>query len=120
MFCICCIPIAVQVEVEGGKGGEGEKDDERGREEGGERRKEELFWILDSDEMKGVPVVVLANKQDLPNACSSSEVAAKIGLQQVRTHHWFIQGTCAVSGDGLLEAMTELGKLVKEFKKSRR
>ena len=82
--------------------------------------KEELFWILDSDEMKGVPVVVLANKQDLPNACSSSEVAAKIRLQQVRTHHWFIQGTCAVSGDGLLEAMTELGKLVKEFKKSRR
>lgn len=82
--------------------------------------KEELFWILDSDEMKGVPVVVLANKQDLPNACASSEVAAKLGLQQVRTHHWFIQGTCAVSGDGLLEAMTELGKLVKEFKKSRR
>ena len=82
--------------------------------------KEELFWILDSDEMRGVPVVVLANKQDLPSACSQADVANKLGLPSVRTHQWFIQGTCAVSGDGLLEAMTELGKMVKEFKKSRR
>ena len=28
--------------------------------------REELFGILDSDEMRGVPVVVIANKQDLP------------------------------------------------------
>ena len=28
--------------------------------------REELFGILDSDAMRGVPVVVLANKQDLP------------------------------------------------------
>ena len=28
--------------------------------------REELFGILDSDEMRGVPVVVVANKQDLP------------------------------------------------------
>lgn len=82
--------------------------------------KDELFWILDSDEMRGVPVVVLANKQDLPNATSTADLANKLGLNQVRTHQWFIQGTCAVSGDGLLEAMSELGKMVKEFKKSKR
>ena len=28
--------------------------------------RQELFGILDSDEMRGVPVVVIANKQDLP------------------------------------------------------
>ena len=28
--------------------------------------REELFGILESDEMRGVPVVVIANKQDLP------------------------------------------------------
>lgn len=82
--------------------------------------KEELFWILDSDEMRGVPVVVLANKQDLPSAVQPAEVANRLGLPSVRTHQWFIQGTCAVSGDGLLEAMGELGKMVKDFKKSRR
>lgn len=29
--------------------------------------REELFGILDSDEMREVPVVVIANKQDLPS-----------------------------------------------------
>lgn len=28
--------------------------------------RDELHGILDSDEMRGVPVVVIANKQDLP------------------------------------------------------
>ena len=82
--------------------------------------KEELFWIMDSDEMKDVPMVILANKQDLPNAAPPSEIASRLGLHQIRTHQWYIQGTCAVNGDGLLEAMSELGKMVKEFKKSRR
>ena len=31
--------------------------------------REELFGILESDEMRGVPVVVVANKQDLPGNC---------------------------------------------------
>ena len=29
--------------------------------------RDELHGILDSDEMRGVPVVVIANKQDLPS-----------------------------------------------------
>lgn len=28
--------------------------------------KEELWGILEDDEMRGVPVVIMANKQDLP------------------------------------------------------
>lgn len=81
--------------------------------------KDELFWILDSDEMRGVPVVVLANKQDLPNSTEPSDLAQKLGLTQIRTHPWYIMGTCATNGDGLLEAMTELGKMVKDYKKTR-
>ena len=29
--------------------------------------REELFRVVETDEMRGVPVVVLANKQDLPS-----------------------------------------------------
>lgn len=82
--------------------------------------KDELYWILDSEEMRGVPIMVLANKQDLPNAHKTSELAHKLGLTQIRSHPWYIQATCAVNGDGLLDAMSELGKMVKDFKKSRR
>ena len=28
--------------------------------------REELFGIVESDEMRGVPVVIIANKQDMP------------------------------------------------------
>ena len=76
---------------------------------------EELTWILNSDEMTGVPLVVLANKQDLPNAQSPSEVAAKLGLPHMKGRKWFIQGTSAVTGSGVYEGMGELARLTKEF-----
>lgn len=82
--------------------------------------RDELSWILESDEMIGVPVVVLSNKQDLPGALPAADVAGKLGLHQLRGRNWYIQGTCAVNGDGLFEGMNELAKLVKEFKKNRR
>ena len=34
--------------------------------------RDELHGILDSDEMRGVPVVVMANKQDLPRKFNTS------------------------------------------------
>ena len=77
--------------------------------------RDELTWILNSDEMAGVPLVVLANKQDLPKAQSPSEVAAKLGLPQVKDRKWYVQGSSAVSGSGLYEGMEELARLTKEF-----
>ena len=80
--------------------------------------KDELHWIMEADEMREVPVVILANKQDLPGALSPSEVANKLGMHQMRGRDWYIQGTCAVNGDGLYEGMHELARLVKEYKKN--
>ena len=82
--------------------------------------KNELSWIMESDEMAGVPVVVFANKQDLPLAASPSEVADSLGLSKIRDRKWHVQGTNATIGDGLLEAMQELSGLVKQFQSSNR
>ena len=79
--------------------------------------KDELQWILESDEMRGVPVVIFANKQDLPGALPPSEVANKLGMNQVRGRDWYIQGTCATNGDGVYEGMHELARLVKQHQK---
>ena len=79
--------------------------------------KEELDWILESDEMTGVPLVILANKQDLPQAASPSDLSVKLGLDKVRNRKWHIQGTSTISGDGVYDAMHELSTLVKQFKK---
>ena len=81
--------------------------------------RDELSWILDSDEMAGVPLIVLANKQDLPNARSPSEVADKLGLPKLRDRKWFIQATSAVTGSGIYEGMEKLSSLTKEFQNKR-
>lgn len=76
---------------------------------------EELAWILHEREMAGVPVVVLANKQDLPAASSPDEIVGKLGLPLYKDRQWYVHGTSAVSGEGIHEAIHEFSKLVKQF-----
>merc|ERR1712040_22577 len=45
---------------------------------------EELNKMLREEELKDVVVLVFANKQDLPNAMSASEVTDKLGLHNLR------------------------------------
>ncbi|XP_022315498.2 uncharacterized protein LOC111119545 [Crassostrea virginica] len=78
--------------------------------------REELFGILQSDEMARVPVVVVANKQDLPNALKPSEVADSMDLHKLTGRKWYIQAACATTGEGIFESMQEMAKMVKDYK----
>jgi small GTP-binding protein len=75
-----------------------------------EDAREELAKILDEEEMRDAALLVLANKQDLPNAMPAAEVAEKLGLCQMRGRQWYIQSACAVSGDGLYEGLDWLSR----------
>ena len=66
---------------------------------------EELSKMLNEDELRDAILLVFANKQDLPNAMSVAEVTEKLGLNQLRSRKWYIQSTCATSGDGLYEGL---------------
>jgi ADP-ribosylation factor protein 1 len=79
---------------------------------------EELHAIMNNDEMRDVPVVVIANKQDLPNAVSCGEMASKLGLDKLK-NKWFIQSACAVTGEGIYEGMERMGQMVKESERNR-
>ena len=68
--------------------------------------------------MAGVPVVVLANKQDAADAQTPSAVAQGLGLEELKDRRWFVQGTSALTGEGVLEAMQELASLIRAFQKS--
>ncbi len=70
----------------------------------GEAR-EELGKMLNEDELRDAVLLVFANKQDLPNAMSVAEVTDKLGLHSLRQRKWYIQATCATSGDGLYEGI---------------
>ncbi|CAF1071106.1 unnamed protein product [Adineta steineri] len=49
----------------------------------------------------GVPLLNFANKQDIPNVMNTTEITEKLGLHSLNNRNWYIQTTCATSGDGL-------------------
>ena len=75
--------------------------------------KAELQKLLGEDELRDAKVLVLANKQDLPGAVTTSEVANKMGLTSHKKHDWFVQGCSATKGDGIYEGMDWLCKALK-------
>ena len=72
--------------------------------------KEELHRMLSEEALRDAEVLVFANKQDLPQAMPATEVTDKLGLQQMRNRNWYIQSTCATTGDGLYEGLDWLSR----------
>ena len=54
--------------------------------------------------------------QDLPNAISVDELKEKLSLHSFRNRSWYIQATCATSGDGLYEGLDWLSSTLKNAK----
>jgi len=73
---------------------------------------EELQKMLSEDELRDAALLVFANKQDLPNAMSVAEITDKLGLHSLRQRKWYIQSTCATSGDGLYEGLDWLSGIL--------
>ncbi|MGH0118210.1 UNVERIFIED_CONTAM: hypothetical protein FKN15_050805 [Acipenser sinensis] len=78
--------------------------------------REELTRMLAEDELRDAVLLVFANKQDLPNAMNAAEITDKLGLHSLRHRNWYIQATCATSGDGLYEGLDWLSNQLKNQK----
>ncbi len=89
--------------------------------------KEELHYMLEQvftlvtviwncfilqDELRGAAVLVFANKQDLPNAMSVSEMAERLSLDSLRNRQWHIQGASAQTHEGLYEGLGWLSNVI--------
>ena len=63
--------------------------------------KQELFFLIKEEDLKGVPIAILANKQDLEGALSDIEISEMLGLSDIKTNQWAIFKTVAKTGVGL-------------------
>merc|ERR1712232_237474 len=81
-----------------------------------EDAREELMQMLNEDEMEDAVLLVLANKQDLPNAMTAAEITDKLGLHNLRRRQWFIQSACATTGDGLYEGLDWMSRTLSATK----
>ena len=52
-------------------------------------------------------------QQDLPNSMRLQEISRKLNLHQLpNSRKWFIQSSCALSGDGIGDGVTWLGNVL--------
>ncbi|XP_033026010.1 putative ADP-ribosylation factor-like protein 5C [Lacerta agilis] len=63
--------------------------------------KEELYKMLAHEDLRNAAVLIFANKQDVKNSMSTSEISNFLTLSSIKDHPWHIQGCCALTGEGL-------------------
>jgi len=80
----------------------------------------ELEDLLGEEELKLVPVLVYANKQDMNSALSSEEVATCLQLNTIRGRSWQIQPCSAKTGEGVQHGLEWLLKAAKKLKKQKK
>eukprot|EP01064_Diplonema_japonicum_P029182 TRINITY_DN4652_c1_g1_i1.p1 TRINITY_DN4652_c1_g1~~TRINITY_DN4652_c1_g1_i1.p1 ORF type:complete len:201 (+),score=36.29 TRINITY_DN4652_c1_g1_i1:47-604(+) len=66
----------------------------------------ELRVLLEDPTLSNATLLLLCNKQDLPNAIAPGEVNRVFDLQKiVGKRSWYLQGCSAVNGEGLYEGL---------------
>ncbi|XP_029986453.1 ADP-ribosylation factor-like protein 11 [Sphaeramia orbicularis] len=73
-----------------------------------------LKKILSDEKLRGVPLMVLANKKDLPNSMTIREVSTLLDLPGLVGRRWQIQACSALQGLGLNQAFTSINKMIKK------
>lgn len=77
----------------------------------------ELFKLLEEEDLQGAHVLVFANKQDVVGAATVADIRDRIGLNNVKSHNWFIQPTCALKGEGLHDGLDWLAAQIQGVKR---
>lgn len=80
---------------------------------------EELSELMEESKLNGVPLLVYANKQDLFNAASGSEIAEGLNLPNIRDRQWQIQSCSGMTGEGVHDGMTWVMKNIGNKKKTK-
>jgi small GTP-binding protein len=74
--------------------------------------KAEIGKMMEEPALAEARLVVFANKQDMPNAMTGSEVMEALELKRLR-QEWYVQPTSAQSGKGLYEGLDWLATHIK-------
>jgi ADP-ribosylation factor-like protein 1 len=78
--------------------------------------KQELFLILQEEDLKSVPILILANKQDVEGCMSDVQISEILGLTSIRNRQWAVFKTCGKSGIGLDDAFKWLTNIIRQNK----
>ncbi|NXN26342.1 ARL11 protein, partial [Nycticryphes semicollaris] len=77
-----------------------------------------LEEVLSYPSMAGVPVLLLANKQEVPGALAPAELGERLQGGRLVERRWVLRGCSAHTGQGLQEALAILGQLLRGLEQS--
>ncbi|TMS09895.1 ADP-ribosylation factor-like protein 14 [Larimichthys crocea] len=79
-----------------------------------EEARRELENTLRSDQLRGRPLILLANKQDVNGALTVTEIKDRFNMKKIgTTRDWFVQPCSASTGVGVEEAFRRVVQMVK-------
>ncbi|KAL4433172.1 hypothetical protein ABPG74_010867 [Tetrahymena malaccensis] len=74
--------------------------------------KQTIEKVIQSQDMNGIPVLILANKQDIATM-NVSEISNKLQLHTIKgIGQWLIQGCCAKNGEGICDGLDWLSSIL--------
>jgi len=89
-----------------------------------EEAKVEMIRTVRSHDNLGVPLLLLANKQDLPGAKEPHEIESQMQLREtLHNSLYHVQPACAITGEGLDEGVEALYEMIlkrRKLKKKRK
>ena len=74
--------------------------------------KEELMKILVEPGLEGVPILIMANKQDVEGAADVDEIVKHLGIDDLKRKDIVYHGCSAVAGTGIWESVAKLADLM--------
>lgn len=76
---------------------------------------DQLHQMVNEEELKTLPILIFANKQDLPNALGVDQIKEKLNLSKFDDvkRKWHLQSCIATSGDGISEGFQWLANALK-------
>jgi len=66
---------------------------------------DEFNYILSHEKLKSLPILILANKQDLNRALSPENIIKKISVEKLKEKKWHFLGTSVETGVGIEEGL---------------
>uniref|UniRef100_UPI0037E86BB0 ADP-ribosylation factor-like protein 11 n=1 Tax=Semicossyphus pulcher TaxID=241346 RepID=UPI0037E86BB0 len=73
-----------------------------------------LKKVLADEKLRGIPLMVLANKKDLPDSMTIREISNQLDLPAHSERLWEVQACSALKGLGLQQAFISVHKLIKK------
>ena len=67
-----------------------------------------LLECLNDERLKDAAFLIFANKQDLNEAISPIELTKILEIEKIKNRKWFVQGSSAISGQGIKEGLNWL------------